>query len=55
LEINHQGKRYVIAGGPWRQQQDQDRRQSRIAKAEAQLKRLAAINPTFAIGRCLGS
>jgi hypothetical protein len=43
LEISHQGKRYVIAGGPWRQQRDQDRRQSRIAKAEAQLKRLAAV------------
>jgi transposase len=43
LEISHQGKRYVIAGGPWRQQRDQDRRQSRIAKAEAELKRLAAI------------
>jgi transposase len=43
LEISHQGKRYVIAGGPWRQQRDQDRRQSRIAKAEAELKRLAAV------------
>src|SRR5207249_8854600 len=43
LEISHQGKRYVIAGGPWRQQRDQDRRQSRIAKAEIELKRLAAI------------
>lgn len=43
LEISHQGKRYVIAGGPWRQQRDQDRRQSRIVKAEAELKRLAAV------------
>src|SRR5271157_1675863 len=43
LEFSHQGKRYVIAGGPWRQQRDQDRRQSRITKAEALLKRLAAI------------
>ena len=43
LEISHQGKRYVIAGGPWRQQRDRDRRQSRIAKAEAELKRLAAV------------
>jgi len=42
LEITHQGKRYVIAGGPWRQQRDQERRQSRIDKAEAELKRLAA-------------
>jgi transposase len=43
LEVNHQGKRYVIAGGPWRQQRDQERRQSRLAKAEAQLCRLAAL------------
>jgi Transposase DDE domain len=43
LEISHQGRRYVIAGGPWRQQRDQDRRQSRLAKAEAELKRLAAV------------
>jgi hypothetical protein len=42
LEVTHQGKRYVIAGGPWRQQRDQERRQCRIAKAEAELKRLAA-------------
>jgi transposase len=42
LELTHEGKRYVIAGGPWRQQRDQERRQSRIDKAEAQLKRLAA-------------
>ena len=33
----------MIAGGPWRQQRDQDRRQSRITKAEAELKRLAAV------------
>ena len=43
LEISHQGRRYVIAGGPWRQQRDQDRRQSRLAKAEVELKRLAAV------------
>jgi hypothetical protein len=43
LEISHQGKRYVIAGGPWRQQRDQERRQSRIAKAQAELQRLAAV------------
>jgi hypothetical protein len=40
MEITHQGKRYVIAGGRWRQQRDQERRQSRIDKAEAELKRL---------------
>jgi transposase len=33
LEITHAEKRYVIAGGPWRQQRDQERRQSRLAKA----------------------
>jgi len=43
MEITHQSKRYVIAGGQWRQQRDQERRQSRIAKAEAELKRLAAV------------
>jgi len=43
MEITHQGRRYVIAGGPWRQQRDQERRQSRIDKAEAELKRLAAV------------
>ena len=43
MEISHEGKRYVIAGGQWRQQRDQERRQSRIAKAEAELKRLAAV------------
>lgn len=43
MEITHQSKRYVIAGGPWRQQRDQERRQSRIDKAEVELKRLAAV------------
>ncbi len=43
LELTHQNKRYVIAGGPWRQQRDQQRRQSRLDKAEAELKRLAAL------------
>lgn len=43
LEVQHQGKRYVIAGGPWRQQRDQERRQSRLAKAETELRRLAAV------------
>jgi transposase len=43
MEITHQSKRYVIAGGPWRQQRDQERRQSRIAKAEAELSRMAAV------------
>jgi len=43
MEITDQGKRYVIAGGPWRQQRDRERRQSRVDKAEAELKRLAAV------------
>lgn len=43
LEITHQAKRYVIAGGQWREQRDQERRQSRIDKGSAELKRLAAV------------
>ncbi len=43
MEVTHEGKRYVIAGGPWRQQRDMARRQSRLQKAEAELKRLAAV------------
>lgn len=42
LEVTHEGKRYVIAGGPWRQQRDRERRHSRLDKAETELKRLAA-------------
>ena len=42
LEVTHEGKRYVIAGGVWRRQRDQERRQSRIDKAQTELKRLAA-------------
>ena len=43
LEITHQGKRYVIAGGQWREQRDQQRRQSRIDKGSKELTRLAAV------------
>jgi transposase len=43
MEITHQAKRYVIAGGQWRQQRDQERRQSRIDKAQTELKRIAAV------------
>src|SRR3989442_13685997 len=43
MELTHQDKRCVIAGGPWRQQRDQQRRESRIDKAQAELKRLAAV------------
>jgi transposase len=43
MEVTHQSKRYVIAGGQWRRQRDLERRQSRIAKGESELKRLAAV------------
>jgi transposase len=43
LEIVREGKRYVIAGGPWRRQRDQQRRQARLDKAEAELQRIAAV------------
>jgi transposase len=43
VEIAHEGKRYVIAGGRWRQQRDEERRTARLEKAEKELKRLAAM------------
>jgi len=43
VEITHEGKRYVIAGGRWRQQRDEERRAARLQKAEQELKRLAAV------------
>jgi len=43
MEIVRDGKRYVIAGGPWRQQRDKERREARLAKAEAELKRIEAV------------
>jgi transposase len=43
LDITHQGRRYVIAGGRWRQERDQERRAARLAKAEKELARLAAV------------
>jgi len=43
VEINHEGKRYLIAGGRWRQQRDQQRRAARLAKAEKELTRLAGV------------
>jgi hypothetical protein len=42
MEIEHEGKRHVIAGGPWRKERDRERREVRIAKAEAALTKLAA-------------
>lgn len=41
MEVNHDGKRYVIAGGIWRRQRDQERRAVRITKGEAVLTKLA--------------
>ena len=55
LEVTHEGKRYVIAGGPWRQQRDQERRQCRIAKAETELKRLALVQRKRVDGQKLAS
>lgn len=43
MEIVREGKRYVVAGGCWRQQRDGQRRQARLTKAENELKRLAAV------------
>jgi transposase len=43
LEVTVEGKRYVIAGGEERQQRDRARREARLAKAEAELERLAAV------------
>ena len=42
VEIIHEGKRHILAGGPWRQQRDQARREVRLTKAAAALTRLAA-------------
>ncbi len=43
LEIEHEGKRYVIAGGPWRKEGDRQRREARISKAEAALSKIARV------------
>jgi hypothetical protein len=43
IEVEHEGKRHVIAGGPWRRQRDQERREARLLKAEAALTKLAAV------------
>ena len=46
IEIEHNGKRHVIAGGPWRKDRDRERRELRIAKAEAALTKLSAAKRT---------
>ena len=43
VEVFAEGKRYVIAGGTWRQQRDQERRTARMAKAQAALQKMAAV------------
>jgi hypothetical protein len=43
LDIEHAGQRYVIAGGIWRRQRDQERRAARLAKGEAVLTKLAGV------------
>ena len=44
VEWVREGKRYVIAGGPWRQERDEQRRAARMAKAERALGKLAQVN-----------
>ena len=46
IEIKHNDKRHVIAGGPWRKDRDRERRELRIAKAEVALTKLAAAKRT---------
>ena len=41
VEVTHQGKRYVIAGGDWRRQRDEERRTVRLAKARLALEKMA--------------
>jgi hypothetical protein len=43
MEIEREGKRYVIAGGEWRRQRDRERRAARLAKGEAMLTKLAEV------------
>jgi len=43
VELVREGKRYVIAGGVWRQERDEQRRSVRMAKAERALRKLAQV------------
>jgi hypothetical protein len=43
VEVIHLGKRYVIAGGDWRRQRDEERRTVRLAKARAALEKMARV------------
>ena len=46
IEIQHQGQRYILAGGAWRAQRDRERREARIKKGIATLEKLAATKRT---------
>jgi transposase len=43
VEVLHQGKRYVLAGGDWRGQRDEERRAVRLAKGRAALAEMARV------------
>lgn len=43
VELVREGKRYVIAGGLWRQARDEQRRSTRMAKAQKALRKLAQV------------
>jgi transposase len=43
VEVTHQGKRYVIAGGDWRHRRDEERRTVRLAKARSALEKMARV------------
>ena len=43
VELIREGKRYVIAGGVWRKERDEQRRSVRMAKAETALRKLAQV------------
>ena len=42
VEIEHEGRRHIIAGGEMRRHRDRERREVRLVKAEAAMKELAA-------------
>jgi len=43
VEFVRAGKRYVIAGGVWRQERDEQRRSARMTKAQTALRKLAQV------------
>jgi hypothetical protein len=55
VELVREGKRYVIAGGVWRQERDQQRRSVRMAKAESALRKLAQVKRQKVDGQKLAS